>query len=78
MFEQIINIERMEHAVSLFGSFDENIKLIESDFDVNVVSRGSELKITGDAENVSLAARAISGLMPWRKAFQRKGNVRCC
>lgn len=63
MFEQIINIERMEHAVSLFGSFDENIKLIESDFDVNVVSRGSELKITGDAENVSLAARAISGLM---------------
>ncbi|MBQ7580393.1 MAG: PhoH family protein [Clostridia bacterium] len=63
MFEQIINIERMEHAVSLFGSFDENIKLIESDFNVSVVSRGSELKITGDAENVSLAARAISGLM---------------
>ncbi|MBQ7653529.1 MAG: PhoH family protein [Clostridia bacterium] len=63
MFEQIINIERMEHAVSLFGSFDENIKLIENDFGVSVVSRGSELKITGDAENVSLAARAISGLM---------------
>lgn len=63
MFEQILNIERMEHAVSLFGSFDENIKLIENDFGVSVVSRGSELKITGDAENVSLAARAISGLM---------------
>ena len=63
MFEQIINIERMEHAVSLFGSFDENIKLIENDFGVSVVSRGSELKITGDAENVSLAARAVSGLM---------------
>lgn len=53
----------MEHAVSLFGSFDENIKLIENDFGVSVVSRGSELKITGDAENVSLAARAVSGLM---------------
>lgn len=63
MFEQIINIERMEHAVSLFGSFDENIKLIENDFGVSVVSRGSELKITGNAENVSLAARAVSGLM---------------
>ena len=63
MFEQVINIERMEHAVSLFGSFDENIKLIENDFSVSVVSRGSELKITGDAENVSLAARAVSGLM---------------
>lgn len=53
----------MEHAVSLFGSFDENIKLIENDFGVSVVSRGSELKITGNAENVSLAARAVSGLM---------------
>ena len=29
MFEQIINVDRMEQAVSLFGSFDENIKLIE-------------------------------------------------
>ena len=26
MFEQIINFDRMEQAVSLFGSFDENIK----------------------------------------------------
>ena len=30
MFEQVINVDRMEQAVSLFGSFDENIKLIES------------------------------------------------
>ena len=27
MYEQVINIERMEQAVSLFGSFDENTKL---------------------------------------------------
>ena len=63
MFEQIINVERMEHAVSLFGSFDENIKLIEKEFNVTVISRGSELKVTGDAENVSLASRAVSGLL---------------
>ena len=30
MFEQIISVDRMEHAVSLFGSFDENVKLIEA------------------------------------------------
>lgn len=63
MFEQIINIERMEQAVSLFGSFDENIKIIEKEFDVSIISRGAELKITGEAENVSLAARAIGGMM---------------
>ena len=53
----------MEQAVSLFGSFDENIKIIEKEFDVSIISRGAELKITGEAENVSLAARAIGGMM---------------
>lgn len=63
MFEQIINIDRMEQAVSLFGSFDENVKLIEKEFSVSVVSRGSDLKITGEPENVSAAARAVNGLL---------------
>lgn len=63
MFEQIINIDRMEQAVSLFGSFDENVKLIEKEYSVNVVSRGSDLKITGEAENVARAARAVNGLL---------------
>lgn len=63
MFEQIINVERMEQAVSLFGSFDENIRLIESEFDVKVLSRGSEIKVTGDVENVSKGTRAINGLL---------------
>lgn len=61
--ECIINIDRMEHAVSLFGSFDENIKAIEKEFDVTVVSRGSELKLQGSDENVALAKRAINGLL---------------
>ncbi len=63
MYEQIINVDRMEQAVSLFGSFDENIKMIENEFGVAVVSRGSELKVTGEAENVSRAAKAINGLL---------------
>ena len=63
MFEQVINVDRMEQTVSLFGSFDENIKLIESQYNVKVISRGSEIKVSGDAENVSKAVRAISGLL---------------
>ena len=47
MFEQRINIDRMEQAVALFGSFDENIKLIENEYAVNVVGRGSEIKVSG-------------------------------
>ncbi len=63
MFEQVINVDRMEQTVSLFGSFDENIKLIESQYNVKVVSRGSEIKVSGDAESVSKAVRAINGLL---------------
>lgn len=53
----------MEQAVSLFGSFDENIKYIEKKYGVSVVCRGAEMKISGEAENVSLAVRAINGLL---------------
>lgn len=53
----------MEQAVSLFGSFDENIRLIENKYSVNVISRGSDLKVAGEAENVAKAVRAINGLM---------------
>ncbi len=42
MFEQIINVDRMEQAVSLFGSFDENVVLIEKTFGVKIHSRGSD------------------------------------
>ena len=63
MFEQVINVDRMEQTVSLFGSFDENIRLIESQYNVKVVSRGSEIKVSGEAENVAKATRAINGLL---------------
>jgi len=63
MFEQTVSIDSMEYALSLFGSFDENIKLIEKAFSVTVLNRGSELKISGEPENVTAAARAVAGLM---------------
>ena len=63
MFEQVLSIDRMENAVSLFGSFDENIRLIESEFSVTVLNRVSDLKISGEAENVAKATTAIERLL---------------
>ena len=48
MFEQRINIDRMEQAVALFGSFDENVKLIEQVYGVKIVGRDSEIKVAGE------------------------------
>ena len=63
MFEQTINIDRMEQAVALFGAFDENIKIIQNEYLVSVTARGSELKISGDVENVSKAVSVINSLL---------------
>jgi len=67
MTEQIITLEAMEQAVSLFGSFDENIRIIEREFSVSIVSRGADLKIMGDAENVDRAVRAVNSILVYIK-----------
>lgn len=47
----------------LFGSFDENIKLVEKAYGVNVVVRGTELKVCGETEAVALAAKAVESML---------------
>ena len=78
MIEQTINIERMEDVIDVFGSFDENIKLIEAELGVSVVSRGDQLKISGEAENVMYAVKAVQGLLglAGRKESITEQNVR--
>lgn len=61
--EQRISIERLEQAVNLFGSFDENIRLLEQEFSVTVVNRDGELRVDGEAENTMLACRAVEALL---------------
>ena len=61
--EQRISIERLEQAVNIFGSFDENIRLLEQEFSVTVVNRDGELRVDGEPENTLLAAKAIQALL---------------
>ena len=63
MIEKIVNVERVEDLIAVFGSFDENIRRIEDALGVNIVNRGNELKIVGDAEAVDKAARTLEGLL---------------
>ena len=61
--EQKIEIERLEQAVNVFGSFDENIRLIETEFQVSVTNREGELRITGEPEDTMLAVKALNALL---------------
>lgn len=63
MAEISLNVQRMEQIINVFGSLDENIRIIEQEFDVTIVNRDTELKINGSEENASDAAKTLEGLI---------------
>ena len=71
MVERTVNAERVEDLIAVFGSFDENIRRIEENLNVTIVNRGTDMKVTGDAEAVDKAARTLEGLL----ALASKGET---
>ena len=69
--ERILSVERVEDLIAVFGSFDENTKRIEEALDVKIVNRGTDLKVSGDEENVDKAIRTLEGLL----ALSAKGEA---
>ena len=71
MTEKIVNFDRVEDLIAVFGSFDENIKRIEEALGVTIVNRGTDLRVSGEAEAADKAVRALEGLL----ALAAKGEV---
>ena len=63
MIDKTIEVERMEHVIQVFGSFDQNLRIIESELGVKVLDRDDQLHICGEAEDVMVAEKAINGLL---------------
>ena len=61
--ERMVNAERVEDLISVFGSFDENIKRIEEALQVSIINRGTDLKVSGDEEAVDKAVKTLEGLL---------------
>ena len=71
MAERIINVNDTEQIINLFGTYDENINMIQRQYDVVVLSRGTDIKISGSDENVTKASQAIEALMKISKTGER-------
>ena len=71
MVERIVNADRVEDLIAVFGSFDENIKSIEEALGVCIVNRGTELKISGEEEAAYKAVRTLEGLL----SLASKGEI---
>ena len=69
--DRIVNAERVEDLIAVFGSFDENIKRIEEALEVTIINRGTDLKVTGDEEAAHKAVRTLEGLL----SLASKGEV---
>ena len=63
MVGKSLEVETIEQIVNIFGSFDENAKIVEKQYNVKIVHRGTQLKISGDEENADRAQRVLSGLI---------------
>ena len=63
MAEKLIELNSVETALEIFGSRDENIRLLENEFSITAVCRGSQIKFTGEPEQVAAAACAVDAML---------------
>ena len=63
MAERSLELDSIELAAAIFGSGDQNIHLLEKEFRVTAVCRGSVLRFTGEQKDVDAAARAVDGMV---------------
>ncbi len=63
MAERSVELDSIELAAAVFGNCDQNLRLLENEFKVTAVCRGSLLKFTGEQEGVNAAVHAIEGMV---------------
>ena len=68
--ERSVEFYTIEHAMNIFGNYDENIKIIEEAFKVNVLTRGTSIRINGQSDSVSKAETVLNKLLDIAKQGQ--------
>lgn len=67
MGEAHIEVDCVDILLELFGNQDENRRLLERAFGVTLVCRGTEIKLSGDDEQVASAKRALDAMLTLRE-----------
>ncbi len=62
MAEAIVNVSSINSIITLFGNFDENLNTLQKQYNVAVLSRGNDIRISGDEDNVRRAKTAVEAL----------------
>lgn len=72
MAEKIISVNGMDCIHSIFGNLDENINIIQKEYNVTVYSRNGEIIVSGAEANVDAAAAVVDSL---EKMYNNGENI---
>ncbi len=67
MADVFIEVQDIDTLLAIFGNGDEYAKLIEKNFNVNIICRDTQIKIAGDEENAKNASKAINAVLSMYK-----------
>lgn len=71
MAECTVNVDNIDEIIALFGNFDENINLMQRQYNVAILSRGNDIRISGSEADVEKAKNAVNALI----GLIRKGET---
>ena len=63
MAEKIIEVQNLDTVIALFGSFDENAKLLEKELNVRLLNRDLQIKIEGSEQDAARAEKTVQSLI---------------
>ncbi|MBR3268156.1 MAG: PhoH family protein [Oscillospiraceae bacterium] len=72
MAERIWNAAHPDQIAAVFGNYDANLNMIQKQFHVVIVNRGTGVKITGTEENIEKAVQAMDVLL---QTVQKGGSL---
>ena len=61
--EVSVSVESMDDIIALFGNYDQNVNLIQRQYNVALLNRGNDLRISGEEKNVKKACAAVNALL---------------
>lgn len=62
-FEEKVRITNQDNVSKLLGTHDKNLKIIKSYFDVNILIRNDEIKVTGGKISSQLVGKILKDIM---------------
>lgn len=67
MAERLLSYDSADALLAVFGSYDENVRLLEKEFGVQILTRDTEVKISGEPDQINRACKTLDALFEMAK-----------